>query len=98
MTVYSSPFPGGSDGKESAGNGKGDLGSIPELGRSPGEGNGYPLQYSALENSTDYIVHGVAKNQTRLSDFHFPFTFTAISLFQVLFELFYIYQHVLSAQ
>ena len=49
----------------------GDLGSIPGLGRSPGEGNGYPLQYSGLENSMDCIVHGVAKSQTRLSDFHF---------------------------
>ena len=39
----------------------GDLGSIPGLGRSPGEGKGYPLQYSGLENSMDYIVHGVAK-------------------------------------
>ena len=49
----------------------GDLGSIPGLGRSPGEGKGYPLQYSGLENSMDCIVHGVAKNQTQLSDFHF---------------------------
>ena len=48
----------------------GDLGSIPELGRSPGEGHGYPLQYSGLENSKD-TVHGVAKSRTRLSDFHF---------------------------
>ena len=48
----------------------GDLGLIPGLGRSPGEGKGYPLQYSGLENSVDCIVHGVAKNQTRLSDFH----------------------------
>ena len=45
-------FPGGSDGKASACN-AGDLGSIPELGRSPGEGNGNPLQYSCLENSMD---------------------------------------------
>ena len=45
-------FPGGSDGKESACN-TGDLGSIPELGRSPGEGNGNPLQYSCLENPMD---------------------------------------------
>ena len=50
-------FPGGSSGKESACN-VGDLGSIPGLGRSPGEGNGYPLQYSGLENSMDCIVHG----------------------------------------
>ena len=41
-----------------------DPGSIPRLGRSPGEGNGYPLQYSGLENSMDGIVHGVTKNQT----------------------------------
>ena len=44
---------------------------IPELGISPGEGKGYPLQYSGLENSMDGIVHGVAKSRTRLSDFHF---------------------------
>ena len=68
-------FPGGSDGKASAYN-AGDLGSIPGLGRSPGEGNGNPLQYSCLENSMDRgawwaIVHGVAKSRTRLSDFTF---------------------------
>jgi len=63
-------FPGGSAGKESAHNVR-DLGSVTELGRSPGEGNGYPLQYSGLENSMDGIVHGVAKSQTQLSDFHF---------------------------
>ena len=55
-------FPGGSAGKESACN-VGDLGSIPGLGRSPGEGKGYPLQYSGLENSMDCIVHGVTKSQ-----------------------------------
>ena len=65
-------FSGGSAGKESACN-AGDLGSIPGLGRSPGKGNSYPLQYSGLENSMDSIVHGVAKNRTRLSDFHFHF-------------------------
>ena len=48
-----------------------DLGSISGLGRSPGEGKGYPIQYSGLENSTDCLVHGVAKSQTQLSDFHF---------------------------
>ena len=42
----------------------GDLGSIPRLGRSPGEGNGYPLQYSGLENSMDGIVHGVTESDT----------------------------------
>ena len=62
-------FPCGSDGKESACN-AGDLGLIPGLGRSPGEGKGYPLQYSGLENSMDCIVHGVAKSRTRLSNFH----------------------------
>ena len=65
-------FPCGSAGKEPACN-AGDLGLIPELGRSPGEGKGYPLQYSDLEHSMDCIVQGVAKNQTGLSDFHFHF-------------------------
>ena len=63
-------FPCGSVGKESACN-TGDLGLIPGLGRSPGEGKDCPLQYSGLENSMDYIVHGVAKSQTWLSNFHF---------------------------
>ena len=63
-------IPYGSAGKESACN-MGDLGSIPGSGGSPGEGKGYPLQYSGLENSMDSTVHGVAKSQTRLSDFHF---------------------------
>ena len=56
-------FPDGSAGKESACN-VGDLGLIPGLGRSPGEGKGYPLQYPGLENSRECIVHGVAKSQT----------------------------------
>ena len=64
------PFPGGSAGKESACN-VGNRGSIPGLGRSPGEGKGFPLHYFGLENSMDCIVHGVAKSWTRLSDFHF---------------------------
>ena len=68
-----SGFPCGSAGKESACN-AGDLGLIPGLGRSPGEGKGYTLQYSGLENSMDCIVHGVAKSRTRLSNFHFHFT------------------------
>ena len=63
-------FPGGSDGKTFDCN-MGDLGLIPGLGRSPGEGNGYPLQCSGLENSMDCIVHGVAKGWTQLSNFHF---------------------------
>ena len=72
-------FPCGSGGKESTCN-AGDLGSIPGLGRSPGEGKGYPLQYSGLENSMDYIVHGVAKSRTQLSNFHFHFVFIALYL------------------
>ena len=55
-------FPGGSAVKESACN-AGDLGLVPVLGRSPGEGIGYPLQYSGLENSMDCIVHGVTKSR-----------------------------------
>ena len=54
-------FPSGSAGKESACN-VGDLGLIPGLGRSPGEGNRYPLQYSGLENSMVYMVHGIAES------------------------------------
>ena len=66
-------FPGGSDGKESACS-AGDLGLIPGFGRSPGEGNGNPLQYSCLENPMDggawqATVHRVTKGQTWLSDF-----------------------------
>ena len=61
----------GSAGKESTCN-VGNLGLIPGLGRSPGEGKGYPLHYSSLENSIDCIVHGVPKSRTRLSNFHFP--------------------------
>ena len=66
-------FPGGSVGKESACN-SGEPSSIPGLGRSPGEGNGNPLQYSCLGNPMDRgalwatVVHGVAKSRTQLSD------------------------------
>ena len=56
------------------------LGLIPGLGRCPGEGSSHPLQDSGLENSMDCIVHGVAKNRTRLSDFHFTFTFRMFCL------------------
>ena len=64
-------FPGGSDSKESAGN-AGNLGLIPGLGRSPGEGIGYPLQYSGLENSMyrgawRATVHRITKSRTGLS-------------------------------
>ena len=64
-----SRFLGGSAGKESPCS-VGDLGLIPGLGRSPGKGNSYPLQYSVLENSMDCTVHGVTKGQTQLRDFH----------------------------
>ena len=63
-------FLDGSDGKESVCN-AGDLGSVPGLGRATGEGNGYPLQYSCLENSMDRgacTVHAITKSQTQLSD------------------------------
>ena len=63
-------IPGGSAGKESACS-VADMGLIPGLGRSPGEGKGYLLQYSGLENSMDCIVHRVKKSQTQLSDLHF---------------------------
>ena len=62
-------FPHGSAGKVSSCN-AGDLGLIPGLGRSPGEGKGYLLQYSGLENSMDCVVHEVAKSWIQLSDFH----------------------------
>ena len=65
----STSFPCGSAGKEFTCN-VGDLGSIPGLGRFPGEGKGYPLQYSGLENSMGCIVHGVPKSRTWLSNFH----------------------------
>ena len=80
--MYQIGFPGGSEVKASACN-AGDLGSIPGWGRSPREGNGNPLQYSCLENRMDggawrATVHGVAKSQTRLSDFTFNFHFRAL--------------------
>ena len=80
MMGFAQDFPGGSEVKASASN-AGDPGLIPGLGRSPGEGNGNPLQYSCLENPIDgeawqATVHGVAKSWTRLSDFTFTFTYT----------------------
>ena len=56
----------------------GDPGSIPGLGKSPGEGKGYSAQYSGLENSMDCIVHGVAKSQIQLNEFHFDFSLSCI--------------------
>ena len=67
--ILPSGFPGGSAGKESACSVR-DLGSISGLGRFPGDGNSYSLQYSGLENSMDYVVHGVAKSWTWLNNFH----------------------------
>ena len=72
-------FPYGSAGKESACN-AGNLGSIPGLGGSPGEGKGYPLQYSGLENSMDSIFHGVTKSWTWLSNFHFHWSMNVITM------------------
>ena len=74
-------FPCGSAGKESACN-AGDLDSIPGWGRSPGEGKGYPPQYSGLENSMDCIVNGVAKSRTRL-------IFTSQSFWEVISSVFF---------
>ena len=70
LTMVVGAFPGGLAGKEPAYN-AGTLGSIPGLGRSPGEEKGYPLQYLGLESSKDCIVHGVTNSWTQLSDFHF---------------------------
>ena len=94
-------YPGVSDGKESACN-AGDPGSIPGLGRSPGEGNGNPLQYSCLENPMDRgawqgVDHGIAKSQTQRSEEHFhagkashPWNHTVfVTLFLAYFTLFF---------
>ena len=82
--TYDLCFPGGSEVKASACN-VGDLDLIPGLGRSPGEGNGNPLQYSCLENPMDggawwAIVHGVAKNWTRQSNFTFTFFYDLLAV------------------
>ena len=89
-------FPGGSEGKVSACN-AGDTGLIPGLGRSPGEGNGNPLQYSCLKNPMDReawwaTVHGVAKSGTRLSDFTitvYKNLFEGLRKGMILFDLYY---------
>ena len=78
ICIFLLGFPDGSEVKVSACN-AGDLGLIPGSGRSPGEGNGNPFQYSCLENPMDggawwATVHGVAKSRTWLSDFTFTFT------------------------
>ena len=64
--------------KESACNAR-DLGSVPGLGRPPGEGKGYPLQCSGLENSMDCVVRRVAKSLIQLSDFHFHYEYREVS-------------------
>ena len=84
LCFSSNLFPGGFNGEESACN-VGDPGSVPGLGRSPGEGNGNPLQYSCLENPMDReawqaTIHRVSKGWTRLSDF--TFTLLGISAVQ----------------
>ena len=80
-------FPSGSAGKESTHN-AGDLDSIPGLGRSPGEENSYPLQYSGLENSMDCIVHGIAEldrtEQLSLSQLSIPFQETQNGMFIII--------------
>ena len=87
-------FPGGSDGKESTRN-VGNLGLIPGLRKSPGERKGYPLQYPGLESFMDCTVHGLAKSQTWLSNFHFLFSFhffyvTGGNLFRTKYTLHFI--------
>ena len=79
MVLRPKDFPSGSDGKASTCN-AGNPGSVPGLGRPPGEENGKPLEYSGLENPMDRgawraTVHGIAKSGTRPSDFTFPFTY-----------------------
>ena len=71
-------FPDSSVGKESACS-AGDPDSVSGLGRSPGEGKGYPVQYSGLENSMKCIVNGVTKSWTRLRGFHFHFNTLSVS-------------------
>ena len=85
--VLKTGFPGVSDGKEFSCN-VGDLGSIPGLGRSPGEGNSYTLQYSCLENSLargawQVTVRGVTKSQTQVNEFHFHFSLVLETLWEI---------------
>ena len=81
-------FPGSSAGKELACN-AGDLGSIPGLGRPPGEGNGYLLQYSGLENSEDCIVHGVTKSWRWLSDFQVYFSINR-NMYKISYTIYFV--------
>ena len=77
-------FPCDSAGKESTYN-AGDLGLVPGLGRSPGEGKGHTLQYSGLENPMDCIGHGIAKSRTRLSNFYFTFNLSVVLIIKDIF-------------
>ena len=79
-------------GKKSSCN-VGDLGSIPGLERSPGEGKGYPLQYWGLENSMDCRVHSVSKSWTQLSDLHFNFSLSVVITFSYQNKILIEYQH-----
>ena len=93
-------LPCGSAGKEFACNAE-DLGSIPRLGRSPGEGKDYPLQYSGLENFIMFyniIVHRVTKSCTWLSDFHFHFIYIcsfSFFIYNLIYESFFFFWNVL---
>ena len=81
-------FLSGSACKKNSARNVGDLGSILGLGRSPGEGKGYPLRYSGLENSMDCMVHGVTKSLTRLSNFQLSlFTFIETKHFVIIIVL-----------
>ena len=84
--LFNLGFPCGSAGKESTCSVE-DLGLIPGLGRSPGEGKGYPIQYSGLENFMDCIVHGVTKSCTQLIDFHFHIEIHRISLSYLVYKV-----------
>ena len=86
LLLLSLGFLDGLVGKESTCN-AGDPSLIPGSGRSAGEGTGYPLQYSGLENSMDCIVHGVAKSWTRLSDFHFIIEFRISIWIKILYQI-----------
>ena len=79
-------FPGGSAGQEFTYN-VGDTGSMPGLGRSPGEGENDPLQYSGLENPMDCIVHEVVKSWTQLTDFHFQSSYLLYFYLDLLYWL-----------